>query len=240
MATQKQIEANRRNAQKSTGPKTPKGKSIVAQNATTHGLRTSRILIASENPDEFEVHQNALFEDLAPVGPMEIILANRIVKLTWQLDRATRLQSESIDALTSEQRRVQQEQQPKQILEYSPALLWDSGFLKGIGITEEMYYEEYEDDDEKLEKYIKECLKQRRQKAAQEAQEAAQQPDDLLGLVAVQDFSDTRVLERLAMYERRIESSLFKTQLQLEHLQLRRRKKEADDERAYLEQGQNF
>ena len=70
-----QLAANRKNAQKSTGPKTPDGKSIVAQNATTHGLRASRVLIASEDSAEFDTHRNTLLEDLAPVGPMETIFA---------------------------------------------------------------------------------------------------------------------------------------------------------------------
>ncbi len=36
MSTQAQIEANRKNAQKSTGPKTPQGKLIASKNSTTH------------------------------------------------------------------------------------------------------------------------------------------------------------------------------------------------------------
>jgi hypothetical protein len=47
-----------------------------------------------------------------------------------------------------------------------------------------------------------------------------------LGEVAVNDFANTRVLDRLVMYERRIENSLYKTHAQFQHLQLRRKKSE--------------
>jgi hypothetical protein len=60
MATEQQIEANRRNAQLSTGPVTPEGKAAVARNALKHGLRASRILFV-QNRDEMD----ALREELA-------------------------------------------------------------------------------------------------------------------------------------------------------------------------------
>jgi hypothetical protein len=60
MATLKQIEANRRNALKSTGPKTPEGKAAVSMNALKHGLRARTIVLPNENIEEF--HQ--LCDDL--------------------------------------------------------------------------------------------------------------------------------------------------------------------------------
>ena len=54
MATQQQIDANRRNAQKSTGPTTPEGRAAVRHNALKHGL-TAEILIPSmEDQPEFD------------------------------------------------------------------------------------------------------------------------------------------------------------------------------------------
>ena len=53
MATQAQIDANRRNAQKSTGPKTPKGKDTVAQNALKHDLLARRFFIGPDQHAEF-------------------------------------------------------------------------------------------------------------------------------------------------------------------------------------------
>jgi hypothetical protein len=46
-----------------------------------------------------------------------------------------------------------------------------------------------------------------------------------LGRLAVKDFGDARVLERLLMYERRLESSLYKTLLELQRLNIARRLK---------------
>jgi len=63
-------------------------------------------------------------------------------------------------------------------------------------------------------------------------EEPEPEPEALsLGEVAVNDFSNTRVLDRLVMYERRIENSLYRTQLQLERLQLRRKQIEAEKQR---------
>jgi len=103
MTTEKQIVANRRNALKSTGPRTPKGKTIVSQNALTHGLLADRILIYDENPDEFKIFYQSILRDLAPVGTMEILLAERIIVFFWRLKRAGRMESAIIDDLCVDQ-----------------------------------------------------------------------------------------------------------------------------------------
>jgi hypothetical protein len=53
MTSQKQIEANRRNTQKSTGPKTREGKAAVRLNALRHRLRARTVVLPSENADDF-------------------------------------------------------------------------------------------------------------------------------------------------------------------------------------------
>jgi len=54
MTNQKQLEANRRNANKSTGPKTPQGKAVVRLNARTHGLLSRDTLLPWEDPDDLD------------------------------------------------------------------------------------------------------------------------------------------------------------------------------------------
>ena len=54
MTSQKQIAANRRNAAKSTGPKTAEGKQVTRLNALKHGLQAEHVVIPGEDPEEFE------------------------------------------------------------------------------------------------------------------------------------------------------------------------------------------
>ena len=71
----KKLEANRRNAKKSTGPKTKLGKSWSRLNASKHGILSSALLIkegqGAEDPAEFDALMNALEKDLVPVGALE-------------------------------------------------------------------------------------------------------------------------------------------------------------------------
>jgi len=82
MATEAQILANRRNAQNSTGPRSPEGKSIVSQNAVKHGLTAAHDIISSESQADFDLYRDQFLTELAPTSPMESMLAERIVSLS--------------------------------------------------------------------------------------------------------------------------------------------------------------
>ena len=99
MASEAQIEANRANAQKSTGPRTSEGKAKVAQNAVRHGLLAEQVVIAGEDPGEYEFYRQALIEEISPVGDYENTLAERAAGLAWRLRRAERLQAEVVGTL---------------------------------------------------------------------------------------------------------------------------------------------
>ena len=99
MATQKQINANRQNASKSTGPKTPEGKAAVSQNGIKHGLETDQNVIKGESKADFDLHSEQLFEQFNPSDPLEINLVERIVTLSWRLKRANRAQTAALNAL---------------------------------------------------------------------------------------------------------------------------------------------
>jgi hypothetical protein len=99
MATKAQIAANRRNAEKSTGPRTDEGKAAVAQNAVKHGLSGRVDVIKGEDQAEFDRHREALLAELKPRGVVETLLAERAASLSWRLKRVERMQNEVIDVL---------------------------------------------------------------------------------------------------------------------------------------------
>ncbi len=86
MATEKQIEANRRNALKSPGPSTPEAKVKTRMNAMRDGITGQVITLSDEDRPIFEQLKAELIEDFAPKTTMELRLANSIAWDTWRLD----------------------------------------------------------------------------------------------------------------------------------------------------------
>jgi hypothetical protein len=90
MATIKQIRANRRNAQKSTGPKTPEGKDKVRFNALVHGLRAESAIIPGEDQSKFDQHLERISNAWQPQDDMEKSLVEQIAVNQWKLARLDR------------------------------------------------------------------------------------------------------------------------------------------------------
>ncbi|MDX2269214.1 MAG: hypothetical protein NW208_13985 [Bryobacter sp.] len=89
MSTPQQVLANRANAEKSTGPRTPAGKQRSAQNSTAHGLTASSIEALSEaNQAEFAALAAKLRQQLRPHGPAEEEIFAAYAWNTFQADRA--------------------------------------------------------------------------------------------------------------------------------------------------------
>jgi len=176
MSTQAQIQANRRNAQKSTGPKTAEGKAVVAQNALKHGLFAHENVIKCEKQADFDRFREELLMGLSPVGGVEAMLAERVVSLSWRLKRVERMSNEVLDVKIAQ----------------ATAGSWDQSRRREAGLAEDS---------------------------------GDGQPELILGWATIRDFADAQVLERLLLYEKRIESSLYKAMSELQKLQ-RMRKQE--------------
>ena len=90
----KQRRANGKNAQKSTGPKTDKGKRAVRYNAAKHSILSKEVLIRDGEGKESEDESNTLFADLSeelkPEGALERMLTEKVVICFWRLKRALR------------------------------------------------------------------------------------------------------------------------------------------------------
>jgi len=96
MASEKQIQANRQNALKATGPKSPEGKSRAARNALKHGLLSRDMLLPGESPKELKAFREGIITELAPQGELEEFLADRVVESAWRLGRAVRMERDII------------------------------------------------------------------------------------------------------------------------------------------------
>jgi hypothetical protein len=93
MATQRQIEANRRNAARSTGPRTRQGKLRSRRNALRHGLTAEIVAESFEVAHEFEALEAALIADYDPQSTLEFQLVGRIASLLWRLRRASLIET---------------------------------------------------------------------------------------------------------------------------------------------------
>jgi hypothetical protein len=172
MATQKQITANRLNALNSTGPRTERGKSSAAHNALKHGFLAHQTVISGETREDFDLHRDHMLAELNPIGPMETLLVDRVIDLSWRLKRANRLQTAAINTMDS-----------------------NAASNPIAQLTESM-------------------------------RRNADTPiprDHAIGQLIIKDFSNSKVLERLLMYERRLEHSLYKTILEIQRLKMIRK-----------------
>lgn len=100
MTTEKQIEANKKNALMSTGAVTDEGKALVSQNAVKHGIFAKDLIIAAgdgkEDEQEYRELLNGLVVSLNPSGQMECLLVEKIAVDFWRLRRVLRFETGSI------------------------------------------------------------------------------------------------------------------------------------------------
>ncbi len=88
----RKLQANRANAQKSTGPTSAAGKEKVSQNRTTHGLLGQFRVLPGEHQDRFDALLDQLIDDENPLGIAEIELVKKMAESMWLAQRARRYQ----------------------------------------------------------------------------------------------------------------------------------------------------
>ena len=97
MSTLSQIEANRRNAAKSTGPRSVEGKASSRMNALQTGIHAESTIIIGEDSDDLTQLAQAFYQDHQPETAMECALLDNIIRDTWLLTRFSRIDAEIID-----------------------------------------------------------------------------------------------------------------------------------------------
>ncbi len=97
-----QIIANRKNAMKSTGPRTPEGKAASSQNRLAHGLCSSSLLVRGESPTEFQALHTEIVGAYRPATPEEKILTDQLAEAQWRLNRARRVEAKAFSMLAED------------------------------------------------------------------------------------------------------------------------------------------
>ena len=102
MATTRQIQANRTNAQRSTGPVTEAGKQASSQNATSHGLLSGCLVLKSESNEKWESLLADYVQEFQPSTPNEFFLVETMAAARWRMARTRMLQTATLENQTSD------------------------------------------------------------------------------------------------------------------------------------------
>ena len=111
MATQSQIDANRINAQKSTGPRTPEGKAKSRRNGLLHGLTAKTCMLDGEDPEALTNLEDAIRDKFKPQDIDEDFLVERMAKARCRYNRIMPLEAGIFNI------RLTVDQAPKEVVE---------------------------------------------------------------------------------------------------------------------------
>jgi hypothetical protein len=93
MATSAQIDANRANAQLSTGPRSVEGKAAASRNSFKLGITAQSMIIPGEDPAELDLLTAEYEQQFQPVGPIETDLLQTVVRAVWMRRRYDRIEA---------------------------------------------------------------------------------------------------------------------------------------------------
>src|SRR5215207_219702 len=205
MTSEKKAQANRRNALKSTGPKTPEGKVAVRLNALKHGLLSRETLLPGEDEEALRELGERLRDELQPVGELENLLVDRIIAAYWRLRRLGRVETGIFAWERSEELAERAEREAQgYVLERETDDITALMKAASITITDEKKHEEA-------------LQRARRMRGEQEDETAT------LGRTFVRDADRANAFSKLSRYEATIERSLYKALDELQRLQAARR-----------------
>jgi len=111
MTSFRQIEANRRNACRSTGPITEEGKQRSRCNSVRHGLTAETVIGALEDAEDYKAFETAIIADYDVQSAVERELVLRLASLLWRLRRATTMETSLFEIQANHLREFKQGRQ---------------------------------------------------------------------------------------------------------------------------------
>ena len=207
MTSQRQFEANRANAKRSTGPRTSDGKARSRMNAVKHGLTAKYIVIGDEDPDEFEALRADLESDFQPSTRLEYELVDRLAGLIWRLRRVP-----GVEAALVKARQVEAWQNSEDVewLKYEARRPCNKSFGSDDAALDAMMNGTY---DARLRKFLEEV--QAEESEQEVADSDREQATGLLMLI--KDVENGDALGKITRYEAGLMNALTRTR-QLLHL----------------------
>jgi hypothetical protein len=124
--SQKRIDANRRNARMSTGPRTPEGKNRSRFNGLKHGLTATIPVIPGEDPAVYEARLKAMIESVPPRNQVELDLLGRVAATNWSLERAARAEAAQISHRIRNEAIDRQRREEDDAIALGQQLFWDA------------------------------------------------------------------------------------------------------------------
>ena len=125
VTSSKRVEANRKNAASSTGPRSATGKCRSRFNAVKHGMAARLPVLPGEDPEAFRAHRDAWTAELQPRGQVERQLVERAVRVSWQLQRVDRAQAARLASEAQAAGARQAADQSDEVLALGRRLFWD-------------------------------------------------------------------------------------------------------------------
>jgi hypothetical protein len=123
--TSKRAEASRVNGARSSGPKTVDGKDRSRFNALKHGMRARTAFLPGEDPAAFQARRDAWTAQLQPRDDYEKLLVERVVQISWQLDRVDRAQAARLDDRARSAASERATAEADEVLVLARRLFWD-------------------------------------------------------------------------------------------------------------------
>jgi len=131
MTSFRQIEANRRNARKSTGPITEEGKRRSRCNAVRHGLTAETVIGALEDAEDYDAFQAAIIADYEAQSAVERELVLRLASVLWRLRRATIMETGLFEIQANHLRHFRQSRPAEPV---SAEIIYDGPDLDRVSI----------------------------------------------------------------------------------------------------------
>jgi hypothetical protein len=130
------VEANRRNSQRSTGPKSAQGKAQSRYNALKHGMTAKTVLLPGDDPEEFAGRLRYLQDDLQARNSLEAVVIERLAGDLWKSDRSDRSFCNRINFRLRHGPDEQARQDADEAVELGQHLLWQPEFPLPVGALE--------------------------------------------------------------------------------------------------------